>query len=225
MCSGTTNPFRDLKNLRRNKFVGIGTGAGSTGYQPVPSGHWPDGTAGRALWKWLREKFCGALPIPRGRLPRGTGGSPVLPVLNPNGIPSLSPAGAGLRAGRYPGSTSQPRPNPDRVASHPRRALAQRFNPFRVDDSSSRPPRVAPASQPRAEGCNPFGIGGERVASRPLFSASRRKLLRAGRMDFLHALGSSKTSRRDADWGDRDGRAPHFHCMNALLDPSLTLTP
>ena len=146
----------------------------------------------------------------------------VLPGPNPNGIPSLSP---GLRAGRYPGSTSQTRPNPERVASHPRRALAQRFNPFRVDDSSSRPPRVAPASQPWAEGGNPFGIGGERVASRPLFSASRRKLLRAGRMDFLHALGSSKTSRRDADWGDRDGRAPYFHCMNALLDPSLTLTP
>ena len=77
-------------------------------------------------------------------------------VLNPNGIPSLSP---GLRAGRYPGSTSQTRPNPESVASHPRRALAQRFNPFRVDDSSSRPPRVARASQPWAEGCNPFGIG------------------------------------------------------------------
>jgi len=32
--------------------------------------------------------------------------------LNPNGIPSLGP---GLRAGRYPGSTSQTRPNPERV--------------------------------------------------------------------------------------------------------------
>jgi hypothetical protein len=75
---------------------------------------------------------------------------------NPNGIPSLSP---GLRAGRYPGSTSQSRPNPERVASIPCRSFAQRFNLFRVDDSSSFAPRVARASQPWAEGCNPFGIG------------------------------------------------------------------
>ena len=75
--------------------------------------------------------------------------------LNPNGIPSLSP---GLRAGRYLGLASPMRPNPERVASHPRRALAPRFNPFRVDDSSARPLRVAPASQPWAEGGNPVGI-------------------------------------------------------------------
>ena len=133
-------------------------GVGSTGYQPVPSGHWPDGTAGRVIWKWTLTNFSDALPIPRGRLPRGTGGSPVPPIPNPNGIPSLSP---GLRAGRYPGSTSQTRPNPERVASHPSRALAQRCNPFRVDDSSLRPPRVARSSQSRACGagrCNPFGI-------------------------------------------------------------------
>jgi hypothetical protein len=102
------------------------------------------------------------------RVPRGE--SPLLPVavLNPNGIPSLTP---GLRAGRYPGSTSQTRPNPERVASHPRRALAQRFNPFRVDDSFSRPPRVAPTSQPWAEGCNPVGIGGAHAPSRVLNGA------------------------------------------------------
>jgi hypothetical protein len=76
-------------------------------------------------------------------------------VLNPNGIPSFSPR---LRAERYPGSTSQTRPNPERVASNPRRSIAKRFSPFRVDNSFSRVPRVARASQPWADGCNPVGI-------------------------------------------------------------------
>jgi len=71
----------------RNPF-GIETGAGSTGYQPVPSGHWPDGTAGRPLWPWTPQEFRAALPVPRGESPRVTGGSPVLPIAvpNPNGI-------------------------------------------------------------------------------------------------------------------------------------------
>jgi hypothetical protein len=78
-----------------------------------------------------------------------------LAALNPNGIPSLSP---GLRAERYPGSTSQTRHNPERVASNPRRSIAKRFNPFRVETPSLRSPRVARASQPWADGCNPCGI-------------------------------------------------------------------
>ena len=53
-------------------------------------------------------------------------------------------------------------------------------------------------------------FGGERVASRPLFSASRRKLPFAERTHCLVAAVPSGTSRRDADWCDRDGRAPRF---------------
>ena len=54
-------------------------------------------------------------------------------------------------------------------------------------------------------------FGWERVASRPLFSASRRKLPFAERTHCLVAAVPSGTSRRDADWCDRDGRAPHFN--------------
>ena len=66
-------------------------------------------------------------------------------VLNPNGIPSLSP---GLRGTSYPGLASNPLHNPERVAANPRRSIhAGRFNPFRVEDHFALTPRVAPSSQ------------------------------------------------------------------------------
>ncbi len=83
MCQALNNDSPSPLNVERAGVRGgnvAAHGAGSTGYQPVPSGHWPDGTAERPLWNWLRLKMRGALPIPRGRLPRGTGGSPVLPT-------------------------------------------------------------------------------------------------------------------------------------------------
>ena len=55
---------------------------GSTGYQPVPSGHWPDGTGGRPPWEATSETFPYALPFrapTRGVSGRGTGRLPVLP--------------------------------------------------------------------------------------------------------------------------------------------------
>ena len=107
--------------------------------------------------------------------------------LNPNGIPAFS---LGLRAERYPASTSQTRPNPEWVASHPRRAHAPRFNPFRVDDSSSRPPKVAPPSQPWAEGCNPFGIGA------PIWSAVTCHRFPAGRLVARPGVTSPAGKRR-----------------------------
>ncbi len=76
-------------------------------------------------------------------------------VLNPNGIPSLSP---GLHAERYPGSTAQTRDNPERVTSHPRRSIAKGFNSFRVEDLLARFPKVARSSQPWADGCNHIEI-------------------------------------------------------------------
>ena len=52
-------------------------------------------------------------------------------------------------------------------------------------------------------------FGWERVASRPLLSASRRRLPLAEGGTVWFAVGALWTSRRDADWCDRDGRAPH----------------
>src|ERR1017187_9069921 len=47
-------------------------------------------------------------------------------------------------------------------------------------------------------------------ASRPRFSASGRKHSAASQENRLVRRSSAKTSRRDTDWSDRDGRAPHF---------------
>jgi len=47
-------------------------------------------------------------------------------------------------------------------------------------------------------------------ASRPWFSASGRKHFAASRENRLVRRSSAKNSRRDADWSDRDGRAPQF---------------
>jgi hypothetical protein len=137
-------------------------------------------------------------------------GTSVVP--NPNGIPSLSPGFPDTSG--YPGSTSQTRPNPERVTSHPRRALAQLFNPFRVDDLSSRPPRVAPApgfavlrrgkSQPWAEGCNPFGIGAPSIAR-----LGRAEAIRAEQCSALQAaLSPAPTGRHSSAQGKAPGLRP-----------------
>jgi len=100
---------------------------------------------------------------------------------NPKGIPSLSP---GLRAGRYPGSTSQTFHNPEGVASLTRRSIrAGRFNPFRVEDHFSPTPRVARSSQPWADGCNPFRI------ANPLPTALRPLKFGAWILEFIWDLG------------------------------------
>src|ERR1035441_6916859 len=56
-------------------------------------------------------------------------------------------------------------------------------------------------------------------AARPRFSASGRKLSAATWENCLVYRSSAKTSRRDADWSDRDGRAPHFLLNRSGLDP------
>ena len=82
-------------------------------------------------------------------------------VVNPKGIPSLSP---GLRAASYPGGEASKdsatlkglKPPTRRIEA--RQALAPRYNPFRVVHASGTQPRVARGSQPWAGGCNPVGI-------------------------------------------------------------------
>ena len=54
-------------------------GLGGTGYQPVPSGHWPDGMTGTPPWGKGAVKSSGGGRVPSGGSPLGTGGSPVLP--------------------------------------------------------------------------------------------------------------------------------------------------
>ena len=50
------------------------------------------------------------------------------------------------------------------------------------------------------------------------FSASGRKHSVASRENRLVPRSSAKTSRRDADWSDRDGRAPHFSLNRSGLE-------
>ena len=76
-----------LKEMQRN-WIGksegaevhftLATDAGSTGYQPVPSGNLPDGT-GEAQASSGAFAQSTRTDIPPGRLPSGTGGSPVPP--------------------------------------------------------------------------------------------------------------------------------------------------
>jgi hypothetical protein len=64
------------------------------------------------------------------------------------------------------------------------------------------------------------------VASRPRFSASRRKLPWRNGPTIWCVAGRLGTSRRDANWRERDGRAPYFNCvvpakqMVPRVDPS-----
>src|SRR5258708_7702687 len=97
----------------------------------------------------------GALPLPGGlSLPTSRG----VKSVNPEGIPSLSP---GLRGTSYPGlrfSEDQPTPTglyqTDASTGATPLGLRPIWNGF---------PRVARASQPWAELCNPFGIARARV--------------------------------------------------------------
>ena len=50
------------------------------------------------------------------------------------------------------------------------------------------------------------------------FSASGRKHSVASRENRLVPRSSTKTSRRAADWSDRDGRAPHFSLNRSGLE-------
>ena len=60
--------------LNPNSEIGLG----STGDQPVPSGHWPDGTGSGTFCSNVQN--CSTRPsLPRGWSPRGTGRLPVLP--------------------------------------------------------------------------------------------------------------------------------------------------
>src|ERR1035438_5991324 len=96
--------------------------------------------------------------------PRRAGG---LRKLNPERMRSLSP---GLRGTSYPGCATGGCVNPERVASFVpltavnltytcgRRRVIQPLQGWRNIQLSVRFPRVARASQPWAERCNPFGI-------------------------------------------------------------------
>ena len=82
-------------------------------------------------------------------------------ALNPNGIPSLSP---GLRGTNYPGFGSHTGFNPERVAARPASFVShgdfepvpQPFQGWGIFADGA--PRVARASQPWADGSNPFRI-------------------------------------------------------------------
>ena len=102
--------------------------------------------------------------VPAVERARSSGGLLTLPTfwgmkpLNPEGIPSLSP---GLRGTSYPGfGCSEDRPTP--TGLHPSAASSD-ANPLGLRPIWRRFPRVARASQPWAELCNPFGIASARV--------------------------------------------------------------
>ena len=112
---------------------------------------------------WLLQDACNEQLVGRAlRARRWASDAPG----NPKGIASLSP---GLRGTSYPGFAHRksqqpckgcitvsagPAPRP----CHPNHTRAQdsRSNPFRVEPSSHRTPRVARASQPWAERYHPF---------------------------------------------------------------------
>src|ERR1035438_8759798 len=79
-------------------------------------------------------------------------------VVNPKGIPSLSP---GLRAASYPGGEASKdsatlkglKPPTRRIEA--RQALAPRYNPFRVVHASGTKPRGARGSPPPGAGREP----------------------------------------------------------------------
>ena len=81
--------------------------------------------------------------------------------MNPKGILSLSP---GLRGTSYPGcDRSEDSPTLkglQHLSLMPggRSKSVRCYNPFRVEHALGMQPRVARASQPWAEGCNPVGI-------------------------------------------------------------------
>jgi len=97
---------------------------------------------------------------------------------NPKGIASFSP---GLRGTSYPGSKDRKNHQPCKGCltastdpfSPPGRGIDdragdRRSNPFRVDASSYRTPRVARASQPWAERSHPFRITAEKTCAASL---------------------------------------------------------
>ncbi len=97
---------------------------------------------------------------------------------NPKGIASFSP---GLRGTSYPGSKDQENQQPckgcpttstDPFSPHCRGiddcVGDRRSNPFRVDASSYRTPRVARASQPWAERSHPFRMTAEETCAASL---------------------------------------------------------
>ncbi len=142
--------------------------------------------------------------------------------LNPNGIPSLSP---GLRGTSYPGLASNPLHNPERVAANPRRSIhAGRFNPFRVEDHFALTPRAAPSSQPRADGCNPFGMGlrasGLEAAGFSAETQRRRDAEKAVRPLVPSPLNGERVRVR----GDAVERAGHVESLTTFppLTPALS---
>jgi len=67
--------------LPRDSILKSEVEMGITGYQPVPSGRWPDGMARGNKKHEVRENFPMTQSVPCGGSPHGTGESPVLPAL------------------------------------------------------------------------------------------------------------------------------------------------
>ena len=94
--------------------------------------------------------------------------SAFIPVSNPNGIVSFSP---GLRETSYPGSPSKIFSTPTGLCHAIQRWLQPRWG----CGFNARFPRVAPASQPWAEGRNPFGIQLRRSRNNAETQRTRRR--------------------------------------------------